>query len=270
MKVLMVERDRRFSPNSVQRDRDILEQTAMELSRMGHEVSRCAETELTLATTADAVFSMARSEEALDTLAQMESHGTRVINSPSALLRLSRRALLDAADRHHIHVPAHATGDSTMLRPTLPYPLWWKRDDRSSQQADDVLYITGEAEWQHAMSLGAEAYVTESHMEGDLVKFYSVLGTAFIHVNEPQYSKFGKEAVNGHSQGYRIDTGALKQQADTLASAVGLSIYGGDAVIDRQGRACIIDFNDWPSYSSCREAAARAIASLVDTIPHHK
>ena len=40
-------------------------------------------------------------------------------------------------------------------------------------------------------------------------------------------------------------------------------IYGGDAVIDEKGKIWFIDFNDFPSFSSCRDQAARAIAERV-------
>ena len=42
-------------------------------------------------------------------------------------------------------------------------------------------------------------------------------------------------------------------------------LYGGDAIIT-DDIAYLIDLNDWPSFSSCREAAADAIALLVNTL----
>jgi hypothetical protein len=43
------------------------------------------------------------------------------------------------------------------------------------------------------------------------------------------------------------------------AAALGLEIWGGDAVVD--GEACrIVDFNDWPSFEPVRNPAAAAIA----------
>ena len=40
-------------------------------------------------------------------------------------------------------------------------------------------------------------------------------------------------------------------------------IYGGDVIIGSDGIARLIDLNDWPSFSACREEAADAIAGLV-------
>ena len=40
-------------------------------------------------------------------------------------------------------------------------------------------------------------------------------------------------------------------------------LYGGDAVVSSEGDIRIIDFNDWPSFSACRDDAAKAIAARI-------
>ena len=55
----------------------------------------------------------------------------------------------------------------------------------------------------------------------------------------------------------------LQREVLRLAAALGVSVYGGDAIVRADGSFCLIDFNDWPSFSRCREEAADAIASLV-------
>ena len=42
-----------------------------------------------------------------------------------------------------------------------------------------------------------------------------------------------------------------------------LDFYGGDAIISDSGEIHIIDINDWPSFSICREEAAKAIADYI-------
>ncbi|MBR1446917.1 MAG: hypothetical protein IJ586_07535, partial [Alloprevotella sp.] len=74
------------------------------------------------------------------------------------------------------------------------------------------------------------------------------------------FSKFGNERINGRAVGYEFDVKALQSIAATAARTIGFDIFGGDAVITAQGEIFIIDFNDWPSFSSCREEAAEAIA----------
>ena len=52
-----------------------------------------------------------------------------------------------------------------------------------------------------------------------------------------------------------------QSEVERLAQLVGIEVYGGDAIIDSEGRFYIIDFNDWPSFSRCRDEAAEAIAN---------
>jgi hypothetical protein len=69
--------------------------------------------------------------------------------------------------------------------------------------------------------------------------------------------------VNGKAQHFAFDEPYLIHEVHRLADVVSLDIYGGDAIIDKDGRIYIIDFNDWPSFSRCREDAAKAIAKLL-------
>lgn len=47
------------------------------------------------------------------------------------------------------------------------------------------------------------------------------------------------------------------------AGAVVVDVYGGDCIVRPDGTFCVIDFNDWPSFSRCRGEAAEAIARLA-------
>ncbi len=49
----------------------------------------------------------------------------------------------------------------------------------------------------------------------------------------------------------------LQQVAAQSAEALGLMIYGGDAIVDAEGKFHLIDLNDWPSFRICREDASR-------------
>ena len=113
---------------------------------------------------------------------------------------------------------------------------------------------------------GITDYLVSAHVVGDLVKFYGVLGTGFFHVCYPTdegRSKFGMEAHNGPARHYPFSREALQQEAERLAAAVGIEVYGGDCIVKSDGTFCFIDFNDWPSFSPCREQAADAIASII-------
>jgi glutathione synthase/RimK-type ligase-like ATP-grasp enzyme len=44
------------------------------------------------------------------------------------------------------------------------------------------------------------------------------------------------------------------------AAALGLEVYGGDAIATQDGRAVLLDLNAWPSFALFREEAAERIA----------
>ena len=100
------------------------------------------------------------------------------------------------------------------------------------------------------------------HCTGDIVKFYGI-GLDLFHYCYPGNGKFGKEEINGTPQHYSFDTHMLKALAQKAAIAIGLDIYGGDAIITPQGEIFIIDINDFPSFSAIRDIAAKEIATLI-------
>jgi D-alanine-D-alanine ligase-like ATP-grasp enzyme len=55
----------------------------------------------------------------------------------------------------------------------------------------------------------------------------------------------------------------LRRVAFDAAAALGLEIFGGDAIIQADGEPVIVDINAWPSYAQCRDRAAQAIAELL-------
>ena len=51
----------------------------------------------------------------------------------------------------------------------------------------------------------------------------------------------------------------LHGAAQSAAAALGLEVWGGDAIVDGE-QFKIVDFNDWPSFERVRASAAAAIA----------
>lgn len=268
MELTGIKRAARFSPNSEDRDTAILKAVASHLAQSyGHDVRIIDEQELSLsqACHAQAIFSMARSRSSLDILAEAEEKGIAVFNSAKGLQRLSRRHIKKTCDKLDIAMPTHyETGNAG-------FPCWLKRDDGCAQQADDVCFITSPEELGAALrkfrERGIGQHVLEAHLQGDLLKFYGVAGTNFFHYHYPTlqngFSKFGLECINGQVCGTAFDHKWLKQQTDLLGNALSVAIYGGDAIVMPDGSCRIIDFNDWPSFSACREEAAAAIARLI-------
>lgn len=265
MTILAISRDERFSPNSVEKDRAILEAASQNLcARIREEGLECHlkwtnEKNLTEHDCADICLSMARLPETLYLLKKIEAKGTRVVNSGSAVEKCSRSNLEAIMRQHHIPMPPDQ-GD---------HGVWIKRGDTAAQEQGDVVFCADKQELEEAkkryLERGICNYVVSAHVKGDLVKFYAVGNTFFryYYPTDDGDTKFGDEQHNGKAQHYAFETDRLQSEAARLAHLIGLDVYGGDAIVDHTGHFCIIDFNDWPSFSRCREEAAEAIGAFL-------
>ena len=63
--------------------------------------------------------------------------------------------------------------------------------------------------------------------------------------------------------GHSFQAARLRQASFSAAAALGLEIFGGDAIIRPDGEPIIIDLNAWPSYALYRDRAAQAIADCL-------
>lgn len=255
MNILLIYREDRFSPASVEKDRAILDTVDERLRALECETLCCRTNMITdeMLRWADVVLSMARGE---DVLHRLDSIGGKVMNSPNGGRLCSRRYDLDVLLR--------ASGIA--IPPTDgPDGVWVKRGDGSTEVKDDIVLCHTAEEEQNVIERmkdrGIGCWVRQAHMKGDLVKFYGVENFFFSHSypTDTGHSKFGLEAANGKACHYSFCIDALRSEADRIASLTGVSIYGGDAIVCPDGCFYIIDFNDWPSFSSCREEAAKAI-----------
>ena len=99
---------------------------------------------------------------------------------------------------------------------------------------------------------GISTAVLQEHVPGREIKFYAVRGDFFYWL----------DTDNPRIHGIRGE--AFEPCARESGAALSLDIFGGDLVIGEDGRATLIDLNDWPSFAPCREAAARAIARHLE------
>lgn len=274
MQVIGIQRDERFSPNSVEKDLAILKAVVEPLGgrivpearflAFSEDSENSEDSEISVflkQSAASLIFSMARLPETLARLRTMKRQGARVLNPAEGVEACQRSRLVEAMQAMNIPQPP-AEG---------PDGYWIKRGDGAAQSKVDVCFCedaTALAKAKEAFRLrGIEDMVVQAHVPGDLVKFYGVEGTGFFRVYYPGddgQTKFGDEARNGRPQHFAFSEAALKAEADRLAKAVCTPIYGGDAIIRENGSFVLIDFNDWPSFSRCRDDAAAAIRHLAE------
>lgn len=274
--LISIYRAERYSPNSVERDKAIMDAVCEKLStryniyKTREEdietegmplMQRLPDAHLPHSSAPLLVLSMARSSKVLDILTQMEGEGARVINRPQPVLNATR-SVIDRMMRENDFPCAPLHGD---------HGWWIKRGDEAAQEKSDVRFAANEKErdiiTEEFRKRGITDIVTTAHVDGDLVKFYGVAGTAFFHTTYPTdggFSKFGDERRNGTSRHTSFDIAALYSDASRLAQLTGIEVYGGDCIVRSDGSYAIIDFNDWPSFSVCRHDAAEAIATIAE------
>ena len=273
MNILFIFRAPEFSPNMEDKDAAILEAVADSVRNMGHAVCFMRETELTEPQTdVQAVFSMGRHASTVGILKDMENKGVRVFNSPASIELCGNRAeQMRLLAEGNIPIPPTSIVELDNDEHYPDFPLWMKRGDGFSQSPQDVAYVDSvEEATEHCRWMRQQGYKTvvcSQHLDGDLVKFYGVIGGGqpffYWYYATDGHSKFGLESRNGTKQGYDFNREYMRSVCESAAGVVGLSVYGGDCIVDKDGNIFLIDLNDWPSFSKCRQDAAVAISALV-------
>lgn len=275
--VAFIPREARFSPGSVEKDTAILSAVRTQLMEHSQYVE-VGQDEVT-----DVCLAMCRGEAALQRLEQLERRHVLVMNKVEAIRWCHQRArLMSLLEADNIPVPpqldseADEPGDSSGKH----HGYWVKRGDSCAETAMDVQYApdreTAIRLRDQMLSCGAAATDVRRHIPGDLLKFYAVRGTGFFryyyptaidagdaYSGENKVGKFGVERYNGQPHYYSFDKDQLEELARRAADLVQLDIYGGDCIVRPDGQLVMIDLNDWPSFSRCRQEAAEAIARRI-------
>lgn len=275
MRILGISRGLIYSPNLVGNDAAIFTAVVDELRALGHEVKTIREEKMTEVDydQFDRVVTMARNGEMMRRLGENETE--KFVNSLNGGLICQSKAML-ALEMERLGIPqprfqcGHGNDVYYESEPGMALmPVWLKNSDETAVTSDDILFCKTEKEYEKAMlkyrRWGVDTWLLQEHQTGDLVKFYGVEGTVFFHWQYASsgHSKFGLEKINGTPKGYSFDVKLMKAYANQLAKSLDTPIYGGDVVIGKNGEMWFIDFNDFPSFSSCREQAAKAIAKRV-------
>ncbi len=260
MKILAIRRAKQFSPNSVKKDTAIFDCVVKLLSDNEFDIRVIEENDLKMNDKFDVYLSMGRLPKTLAVLKVFENEGSLVINSAFGVEKCARSLLDKMMKKGKIPVP----------RPISEYGYWIKRGDAAAQSKDDVVYVKDDREKANAIKAmqerGISSVVISANVKGDLIKFYGVRKSGFFRFFYPTddgQSKFGDERFNDAAMYYDFDIGAMESDAERLADMVNIDIYGGDCIVRSDGSFCFIDFNDWPSFSRCRDDAAEAIVSRV-------
>jgi hypothetical protein len=253
-------REAAHSPGRIDDDAAILKTVGEALAGRGFKVELVTADELVETPYAN-LFVMCERGAVLDRLAAMEKAGSIVVNSPAAIRNTYRHRMVELLARRHAPTPRSWIVAADANKPRPAGCAWVKRYDFHATQRDDVMYAASETGWREALrrfaGRGIPFVVAQEHVAGDLIKFYGVRSdAAAADANWFQWFYHRDKGMLGHP----FDVARLREAALDAAAALGLEIFGGDAIIQANGKPMIIDLNAWPSYALYRDQAAQAIA----------
>jgi len=260
-------REREHSPGRESDDGEILKLTGKHLEARGFQVTfRTAEE--VLATPDErpiGVFLMCERLDILEHLHALELRGVPHVNGPLAVLNTYRERMI--AHFSEANVPFIDSHIVSTEAPTAAaaLPVWVKRADvHNTKDGDVTLASTHEAVSEALAALAARGIpraVFQPHVEGDLVKFYGV-GTGTGPAGGPPWFRWfyhREQRLAGHA----FDQARLGRTVRRAALALGLDVYGGDAIVTPSSEIVLLDVNAWPSFALYREEAAERIAAHV-------
>lgn len=257
-------RELAHSPGRESDDAEILRLTGKHLEALGYQVTLKMPEELceTIEAWPPFVFLMCERAEVLARLRAKEIDGVVHVNSPRAVLNTYRDRMIATLEEANVaFVPSRLV--ATNGAATAPaHPVWVKRGDVHNTQDGDVVFADSPATFTRALhglaERGIARAVLQPHIEGDLVKFYGIgRGGARREPGWFRWFYHKEQCVAGHSLAPR----QLLRLVRRAAAALGLEIYGGDAIVTAKGQVVLLDINAWPSFALYREEAAARIAS---------
>lgn len=253
-------RELAHSPGRIDDDRAILECVGDAMRVRGFDVV-LLEPDSEFNTKSANIFVMCERGPILDRLRKAETTGSIVVNSPDAICNTHRHRMVELFARHHVSAPPSQTVASDARTSRPPTGVWVKRYDFHATEANDVMYAGSEEGWQNALHefarRGVPFVVVQEHVPGALVKFYGVRNARIpVESNWFEWFHHGDRGMMDEP----CDDFGLRRAAFGAAAALGLEIFGGDAIVRTNGEPVIIDINAWPSYARYRASAAQAIA----------
>lgn len=257
-----VRREQLYSPNHVGNDAMIFMKTVEHLTELGADVKIYEEQDLAkIEIKEQFVFSMAQGVEGTEILLQMEKQGKFIINSPQGSINSYRSNMVKILPEKGIPFPKSLIvsideKDKIKFEDFNARKIWIKRGDVHAVHREDVTLVYSEDERKNIFrefeKRGITEVVLQEHLDGDVIKFYAIVGSPLFHwyyLNGVNHTPFDKDK--------------LVELAQNSAMALGLDIYGGDAVVAQDGSISIIDINDWPSFAPVRDEASEQIAKLI-------
>lgn len=221
--------------------------------------------------TSDVIFNLAQGERSLSLLEEMPKRpGVLLWNAPRSIQNCFRNRLARHLEENNLSSVEQVIGNpknflsensennQTIFSSSTGY--WIKRGDYHALNDADVVYAADFQRLRQRLFEFAKRdileIVVQRHIVGKVFKFYGVTGGFFQSRTMSQ--PFRDEPVYDFTPDFPEQT--VKALAERLGKIMNLEVFGGDVIITPTGEIHLIDVNDWPSFRSCRDQAAQAIA----------
>ncbi len=208
------------------------------------------------------VFLMCERVDVLRRLRALETAGVPHVNSVRSVLNTYRERMIEAFAEANVPFIASRLVETSAADVAAALPAWVKRADvHNTQEGDVVFAATADAVAAALRGLAARGIaraVLQPHVAGDLVKFYGIGAGGGPHGEPPWFRWFYHK--DQQLAGHRFDERRLARLVRSAASALGLDVYGGDAIVTPASEIVLLDLNAWPSFALLRDEAAPRIA----------
>ncbi len=258
-------REQTHSPGRESDDAEILRLTGKHLEAKGYPVVLKTPDELSgpIEAWPRFVFMMCERLDVLAQLGALEAGGVPHVNRPQAVHNTYRDRMVAALENAAIgFIPSRVVATTDDQRPWV-LPAWVKRADVHNTQEGDVVFVEDAGSFVRAKAAlaarGIERAVIQPQVEGDLVKFYGIGGGAQGAPGWFRWFYHRDQCLAGHP----LDARRLARLVRRAAAALGLEIYGGDAIVTAAGEIVLLDVNAWPSFALYRDEASAAIADYL-------
>ena len=250
-------------------DVEILRATARQLAAQGFDVELTTPEQLPetrdIADVPPFLFVMCERAPIVERLASWERQGVRIVNRPQGIRNTDRARTIALFAQHGVPLPKSVLVPTAqpLLATAVGLPCWVKRGDVHGTQDGDVCQVADSRDLASRLSgfsdRGITHAVLQEHVPGDLIKFYGVAGEEDGPLSWFQWFYHRDQQLSRHP----FDQDVLAAAASRAAAALGLDIFGGDAIAMPEGRVVLIDLNAWPSFALYRDIAATRIASCL-------
>ena len=279
LKILGIYREEKYSNRAIDADRAIMD-SVLDVISISHglnvSVNRIKPEEqipFNLNGEYDLIFSMAQDEQVLSALDVLESKGVVVVNSSRAIRNCYReklsQLLCDEAFSYPRFIPLEVKSDFNHNHFDAlngAHGFWVKRGDYHAIVDEDVVHIKNIEGLAPILSnfskRGVDKVILQENCAGELFKFYGVKDSFFSlrHMGKTTTDRY--VTVEGNPD-FNFDRTRLEKLVHMAARVLDLDFFGGDCIVTESGKIHFIDFNDWPSFRTCRDVVAPYMASYA-------